>query len=120
MKEIRLKAKSSSGGAYDVTFRNEGSLLVVSCPCKAGIYGNLCKHKTQLLNGDESILYSQDDAPALREVREWVTLSQYAGLLAEYDSLKKQIEDAKEKEGKLRHRIEKMLAEGIPIGANRS
>ena len=120
MKEIHLKAKSSSGGAYNVTFQNKGGLLIVFCPCKAGIYGNLCKHKTRLLNGDESILYNQDDAPALREVREWVSQSSYANFLAEYDSLKKQIEDAKEKEGKLRHRIEKMLAEGIPIGANRS
>jgi hypothetical protein len=120
MKEIHLKAKSSSGGAYDVTFRNEGGLLVVSCPCKAGIYGNLCKHKTQLLNGEESILYNRDDAPALQEVRKWVNQSSYANLLAEYDSLKKHIEDAKEKEGKLRHRIEKMLVEGIPIGATRS
>jgi hypothetical protein len=120
MKEIILKAKSSSGGTYDVKFRKEGNLLVVSCPCKAGIYGNMCKHKTLLLNGDESILHNRDDAPALREVREWVNQSSYSNLLAEYDSLKKQIEDAKEKEGKLRHHIEKMLAEGIPIGANRS
>jgi hypothetical protein len=120
MKEIRLKAKSSSGGAYDVTFQKKGGLLVVFCSCKAGIYGNLCKHRTRLLNGDESMLYNRDDASALREVREWVTRSRYAGLLAEYDSRKKQIEDAKKKERALRHLIERVLVEGIPIGANRS
>ena len=120
MKEIRLKAKSSSGGTYDVTFRREGGLLFVSCPCKASIYGNLCKHKIRLLNGDESILYDQGDAPALREVREWVSQSSYSNLLAEYDSLKKQIEELKEKERKFRHRIERMLTEGIPVGANKS
>jgi hypothetical protein len=119
MKEIRLKAKSSSGGAYDVIFQNKGGLLVVFCSCKAGIYGNLCKHKTRLLNGDESMLYNRDDASALREVREWVTRSPYANLLTEYDSRKKQIEDAKRKERALRHHIEKILVEGIPIGANR-
>ena len=120
MKEISLKAKSSSGGSYDVSFRHEGGLLFVSCTCKASIYGNLCKHKARLLNGDESILYDRGDAPALREVQKWLSLSSYSNLLAEYDSLKKQIEDAKKKERKLRPRIEKMLTEGIPIGANKS
>jgi hypothetical protein len=120
MKEIHLKAKSSSGGIYDVTFQNKDGLLFVSCPCKGGIYGNICKHKILLLNGDESILYDRSEAPALREVREWVSKSSYANLLAEYASLKKQIDDAKEKEIKFRHRIDKMLAEGIPIRSNRS
>lgn len=120
MKEISLKAKSSAGGSYDVSFRHEGGLLFVSCTCKASIYGNLCKHKVQLLSGDESILYDQGDALALREVQKWLSQSSYSNLLAEYDSLKKQIENAKKKERKLRPRIEKMLTEGIPIGANKT
>jgi hypothetical protein len=66
------------------------------------------------------MLYNRDDASALREVREWVTRSQYAGLLAEYESLKAQIKDAKRKERALRHHIERILMEGIPIGANKS
>jgi hypothetical protein len=120
MKEIRLKAKSSSGGFYDVSFRREGGLLFVSCTCKASIYGNLCKHKIRLLNGDDSILYERNDAPALREVHEWLSQSTYSKLLADYDFLKKQIEDEKVKERKLRNRIEKILMEGIPIGTNKT
>jgi hypothetical protein len=40
--------------------------------------------------------------------------------LAEYESLKAQIKDAKRKERALRHHIERILMEGIPIGANKS
>ena len=119
MNNIYLKVKSSSGGTYDVTFQNKDSTLDISCSCKAGIYGNLCKHKTRLLNGDELILHNQDDAPALREILELVRQSPYIKLLEEYDALKRQIENEKEKESKLRHRIEKVLTEGIPIGENR-
>ena len=120
MKEIILKAKSSSGGTYDVIFQNKGGLLVVFCSCKAGIYGNICKHKTQLLNGDESMLYNRNDVTALREIIEWIGKSSYKELLEEYDILKSQIEDAKGKERKFRNRLEKMLAEGIPIGVNKT
>jgi Cft2 family RNA processing exonuclease len=119
MKSICFKVKSSSGGTYDVTFQNKDSILVVFCSCKAGTYGNLCKHKTRLLNGDESILYNQADVPALREILELIRQSQYIKLLEEHDALKKEIENAKEKERIFRHRIEKVLAEGIPIGVNR-
>jgi hypothetical protein len=120
MKNVYLKVKSSSDdGTYDVTFQNKDSALVVSCSCKAGIYGNLCRHKIRLLNGDESILHNQDDAPALREILELVRQSPHIKLLEEYDALKKQIEHAKEKESKFRHRLEKVLTEGIPIGENR-
>jgi hypothetical protein len=30
----------------------------VSCTCEAGIHGKLCKHKTQLLQGDESMVHA--------------------------------------------------------------
>ena len=119
MKEICLKAKSSSGGNYDVTFQYKDSILFVSCSCKAGIYGNLCKHKIRLLTGDKSILYNQDDAPILLKILESIKQSPYGSLFTEYNDLKKQIENEKEKERKLRQYLEKILGEGIPVGDNK-
>ena len=115
MKQIRLKAKSSSGGNYDVTFSNENGILSVSCSCKAGVYHKLCKHKTGLLNGDEAMLDNCNEVPALRQIREWLRQSSYAGLLAEYESVKKQTDAMKERERKLRGRVEKILTGGIPV-----
>jgi len=118
MKQIHLKAKSSSGGSYDVAFSNENGILAVSCSCKAGAYHKLCKHKTGLLNGDEAMLDNPNEVAALREIREWLSQSSYAGLLAEYESVKKQTEEMKKKETRLRGRVERVLTEGIPIGEN--
>jgi len=118
MKTIILKAKSSSGDPYDVTFTNTGHSITVSCTCQAGIYGKLCKHKTKLLHGDVSILYDPSDAKALRKVVEWVRASDYETVLATYEAIKKEIEAVKQKEKNLRQTIELTLREGIMFKGN--
>ena len=119
MKKVQLKAKSSSGEPYDVTFTNTGTSLSVFCTCQAGIYGKLCKHKTQLLSGDASILHDPRDAPALREICQWVSDSEYETILTQYGVLKKEIkkeiEAAKRREQKYRKTIERALRQGIPL-----
>ena len=115
MKEIRLRAKSSSGEPYDVVFTNEGTFFTVFCTCKAGIYGKLCKHKAKFLQGDESMLQNPGDAPALAEIRSWVRTSEYTALLTEHSAIKKEIEAARRKELEFRRTLEKAMKNGIPF-----
>jgi len=119
MQQVRVKAKSSSGLPCDVVFTNNGKSFTVFCTCQAGIHGKLCKHKTQLLQGDESMLSNSSDAPALQAVRAWVSSSQYDALLAEHaaikEEIKKEIEAAKRKEQGYRRSLEEAMRKGVPL-----
>ena len=84
-----LLAKSSSGGSYKVVFEISDKDIKVQCNCKAGIFGQLCKHKLALISADESMLYSSEQKEDLLEVIELMNkhdcyeqLSQYATALS--------------------------------------
>jgi len=63
MEKITLLAKSSSGDEpYFVDFLLKHGSLSVHCSCKAGEYGQLCKHKLALVTCDESMLYDKEQA----------------------------------------------------------
>ena len=115
MNEIRVKAKGSSGEPYDMVFTNHGNFFTVFCPCQAGVYGKLCKHKTELLQGDDKMLHNPGDASALAEIRSWVRASECGSLLTEYSAIKKEIEAAKRKEQKYRRTLEEAMRKGIPF-----
>ena len=66
--KISIKAKSSSGDPYDVEFLVESNKLSVFCNCRAGQFGQLCKHKTELLAGDQSRLFDESEATLLDEL----------------------------------------------------
>ena len=65
---IILKAKGSSADPYNVEFIIEGNLLIVFCNCRAGQFGQLCKHKTELIAGDQSRLFDESEVSKLREL----------------------------------------------------
>jgi hypothetical protein len=113
--EISLKVKSSSGEPYDVVFANLGTSFTVFCPCPAGIYGKLCKHKVKLLRGEKSILYNSSDISTLQIIQTWISSSPYSQLIEEYESTKNEIEAIKHKEEKIRQNLEKAMKEGIPF-----
>ncbi len=53
-----FKVLSSSGnGSYTIFFEHvsPSGALIVTCDCPAGAYGQLCKHKLALIDGDDSI-----------------------------------------------------------------
>lgn len=63
-----IRAKSSGEEPYFVEFVLDGNQLFVSCNCQAGIFGKLCKHKTELLAGDTTRLFDESEQPLLSEV----------------------------------------------------
>jgi hypothetical protein len=116
MNEIRLKAKSSSGEPYELVFTHHGEFFTVFCPCQAGVYGKLCKHKTQLLQGDETMLDDPSEAPTLARIRAWLDASEYASLLEQHSAIKKEIDAARRKEQTFKNTIEEAMRKGIPFG----
>lgn len=65
--------RSSDGvSSYAVMFEYDGSGLQVKCDCKAGMLGQMCRHKERLILGDGSVLSVADD---LSDVLRWVAAS---------------------------------------------
>lgn len=113
--ELILKAISSSGEPYDVQCKFTDNKLFVFCNCPAGLYGKLCKHKSKLLEGDQSLLFNKFDISKLQQVNNMIKNSNYPEIIASYNKLKKEIEQAQQKEKKLRKHIETTLTNGIEI-----
>ena len=63
--KLSIRARSSGDAPYQVDFLVEDNKLSVHCNCRAGIFGKLCKHKTELLAGDASRLFDESEAPKL-------------------------------------------------------
>lgn len=57
--DITLLAKSSSqpDSPYSVNFIIADGMLRIHCSCPAGSFGQLCKHKTSFIEGDDKMLY---------------------------------------------------------------
>ena len=71
MKTI-LKAKSSSGGAYDVEFQVTDGFVRVFCHCQAGVLRQMCKHKLALIKGEATMLFDETQAALLEGIRKGV------------------------------------------------
>jgi hypothetical protein len=110
---ISLKAKSSSGSFYSVDFIQAEEGLSVHCECPAGEWGKFCKHKWQLLNGDEKMLF---DSAQLSELQTIHSLALERGVNQLYEGveslevLKKSLTKEQQKE---KSSVKKSLANRI-------
>lgn len=88
---------------YQVVFRKSGKNLNASCGCRAGIMGQLCKHRLSILNGDKSAVVS-DNVDQVSEVVAWLVGSYVAEVISEVvllEAEKKLIENKLKKAKKL-------------------
>ena len=71
MEELVFLVKGSSPSGYEVTFIKDGSSLTALCTCPAGQFGNSCKHRLAILDGNSDSISSEnaDQAP---KVMEWL------------------------------------------------
>lgn len=82
MEELTLHVKGSSPDPYELTFIKDGSSLTALCNCPAGTFGNLCKHRVAVLNGDSSAVVD-DDRGKTGSVVEWLIGTDVEAALAE-------------------------------------
>jgi len=64
VEELIFLVKGSSADPYEVTFIKDGSSLTAICTCPAGTYGNLCKHRISILDGNTKSISSDNAAQA--------------------------------------------------------
>ncbi|MBU2678080.1 MAG: hypothetical protein KJP16_13465 [Gammaproteobacteria bacterium] len=83
MNELIFEVKGSSSDPYEVTFIKDGDSLTALCTCPAGTYGNFCKHRISILDGDGEAIVS-DNREQVSTIVEWLQGTDVAAALSEY------------------------------------
>lgn len=103
MEQLDFQVKGSSKDPYEITFIKDGDSLTAICTCPAGTYGNFCKHRIAILDGNTRAIAS-DNADKAAIVVEWLAGTDVEAALAELraaekldDADKKALNDAKRK-----------------------
>lgn len=62
MEIIKIMVQGSAEEPYQVTFRKEGNNLSATCTCQAGENGQICKHRSSILEGNSEGIVSDNHA----------------------------------------------------------
>jgi len=62
MAQLEFLVKGSAKDPYEVIFIKEGANLTAICTCPAGTYGNVCKHRISIIDGDAKSVVSENAA----------------------------------------------------------
>jgi len=60
LQQLIFLVKGSSADPYEVTFIKDGDSLTAICTCPAGTYGNFCKHRISILDGNAKAITSEN------------------------------------------------------------
>ncbi len=103
MEELTFLVQGSSADPYEVTFIKDGTSLTALCTCPAGTYGNFCKHRISILDGNTQAISSYNADQAATVVG-WLSGTDVEAALSEMreaesiaDPDKKALHDAKRK-----------------------
>ena len=82
MEQTTFKVKGSAAEPYELTFMKDGNSLTALCTCPAGQFGNICKHRINILDGKTAAITSgnEDEVP---KICEWLAGSDVEAALNE-------------------------------------
>lgn len=89
MQQLEFLVKGSSPEPYELTFIKDGDSLTAICTCPAGTYGNFCKHRIAILDGDSRAVTS-NNADKVEQVVEWLPGTDVAAALAQLRAAEKE------------------------------
>lgn len=92
--ELTFHVKGSSADPYEVIFIKDGDSLTAICSCPAGRYGNFCKHRIAILDGDAAAIVS-DNADHVPTLVEWLAGTDVATALSDYRALEQDTDTPK-------------------------
>jgi len=105
-------AKSSGDNPYQVVFIFSDQKLSITCNCKAGIFGKLCKHKTALLAVDTGMLAKPEQSEALREISTKIQATTYPQLIEQLKQAETKADEAKKNLSRVKKQLERSMKEG--------
>ncbi len=88
IRELTFLVKGSSADPYELTFIKDGDSLTALCSCPAGQYGNFCKHRMAILDGDGKAIVS-DNADRVSTIVDWLQGTDVAAALSEFRDAEK-------------------------------
>lgn len=94
MEELILFVKGSSADPYELTFIKDGDSLTALCNCPAGTFGNLCKHRVAILDGDSAAVID-DDVGKTGTIVKWLVGTDVESALAELRDVEANKESSK-------------------------
>jgi hypothetical protein len=88
LSELVFQVKGSSVKPYEITFIKDGDSLTALCSCPAGQYGNFCKHRIAILDGNGKAIVS-DNTEQVATVVDWLQGTDVAMALEEFREIEK-------------------------------
>lgn len=88
MEQLVFLVKGSSAEPYEITFIKDGASLTAICTCPAGTYGNFCKHRIAILDGDGKAI-SSDNADQVATIVGWLPGTDVAAALSDLREVEK-------------------------------
>jgi hypothetical protein len=92
--ELTFLVKGSSPDPYELTFIKDGDSLTALCTCPAGQYGNFCKHRIAILDGDGGAIVSEN-ADRVSTVVNWLQGTDVAAALTEFRNVERSADTPK-------------------------
>ena len=92
MEQTTIKVTGSATEPYELTFVKDGASLTALCTCPAGEFGNICKHRINVLDGKTAAVTGDDEGEVAR-IREWLIGTDVEAALNELRALEQAGED---------------------------
>lgn len=104
-----IKACSSSGDYYNVEIFELNGKISITCDCPAGQFGNMCKHKNKIIDGDTSILFDSQQKSDLDYISKKFEVKGFKDYTTAIEKIEKAIKDLEKEHKKLLKRIQNKI-----------
>jgi len=109
MQNVVVEVYGSKGDVYEVAFTALSGKAIASCTCKAGVNGQLCKHRLALLAGDMERLVDGSKAAEVKSVLGWPEFVPALDQVAKLCELEAKIEELDKAKSSLKKAVARML-----------
>lgn len=107
---LSFLVKGSASEPYQVVFSKKGSNLTAHCTCPAGLVGQYCRHRLDILKGDVAKLkIVSDNVGQVALVAQWVPGSDVEKALDEVDQAQRAADAATEELKKRKKKLARAL-----------
>ena len=94
--------------AYEITFIKDGASLTALCTCPAGQFGNSCKHRVAILDGNPDSI-SSDNADQVPTVMNWLVGTDVEAALGKLREAEKNSESTKDDIATLKKKLSRAM-----------
>ena len=108
MEELIFLVKGSASKPYEVIFIKDGDSLTALCDCPAGQFGNACKHRITILDGDVAAI-SSSNADQAAKIVDWLVGTDVEAALAEMRQAEKDPDKTKADVAVLKKKLAKAM-----------